>query len=434
MKRNLTLTSLAILCLLAAAGLPGLSAEEKPGTAPARAELKFQVLDVPYPYHALQPLERECRFVLIMQVKLPATAVASLQRDLPGLLSRIPDKQLPPEEVRDLLREGRVIRYLSVTFPQGARAPGRLEYRRDVGMEPEYTSVRPGVSPTPSAGGPPRPAIGSDRYLPGRREPTSVRPGAAYPAPTGYYRPGAVGAPAMLRGGSYVPPAPAPEGKAVCEIALLARTVEQAEQLARGLIAAYDLGWAEHERQNLLAAIEQNKQQLAQLQPRLEETEALRKTLHEKVEKFADIPEKTIDELKTKGWLLDVELEGVRARITAAEKLLKQLAKTGTSPESYRQVELMTMVAQIDMAGLLGQKQCVRNLLEEAEGRKAACQELLKHDQRFGGIRGQKESLEQTITTQQDLLASDLFKSLEVVGNRATIQPVRWPEEPPRDR
>lgn len=218
----------------------------------------------------------------------------------------------------------------------------------------------------------------------------------------------------------------------VCEIALLAQTVEQAKQLARGLIAAYDVGWTEHERQNLLHAIEQNKRELAQLQPRLDEAAKLRKTLTDKAEKFPDIPQKTIDELKTKGWLLEVELAGVRARIDAGEKLWKGLTKI--TREMHSGIELGKIAAQIDMAGLLGQRQRVKKLLEEAEGRKAAYWKLEKHERRFGPIRGRKLELEDNTGSAQETLASDLFKPLEVVGNRATIQPIRWPEETPRNR
>lgn len=393
MKPSMILAAAVTVCLSAAA-LQAPAAEEPAASRPAPPELKFEMSQTPYPGERLGG-PRDNRFVLIVRVRMPEAALHALTRGLPGMVDLTPKQDLPSEKIRELLREGTGIGYIRVL---------------QMGGRPGYQSPSYGPSPREST-----------RYRP--------RPAGHGPAPA---------APAQVRSAGRIgvgpgrPASPAAGREVICEFALVAPTVQQLKELMQALLTVYEVAWARSEQRALRDRLEADRKELAELQPQLDEANRGRQALKEKVEALPDIPAKTVDDLKTKGWLLEVELAGVRARLEAARELIKNV------PEEHPrdQIELMRAAAQVDLAGLLGQRERVRKLLEEAAARHAAQRKVDEHNSRFSGIRFREKHLKDSIRSNEATLAAGAFNPLEVIGNRATIRPIDWPKTPvlpPRD-
>jgi chromosome segregation ATPase len=205
-----------------------------------------------------------------------------------------------------------------------------------------------------------------------------------------------------------------------------AASVEQAKELARALVTIYNVGYVRFERQELLKALEEAKEKLAKLAPELEKAQDQAKRDQEATNALPDIPEQTINDLKTRRWLLDVDLAGVRARVEAAQKLSAELKGDAAKTARYEQTEVIKTTAQIDLADLLARQERVTVILADAVKRAEAAHRLRTSAGRVDGFKAEMDQVKDYARAMQDPFESPVLKPLEVIG-KITIQPITWP-------
>ena len=200
------------------------------------------------------------------------------------------------------------------------------------------------------------------------------------------------------------------------DISIVTTTMEQAKELALGLIAAHDAWWKKNRRPYLLARVKQAKQELAKVEA--EHSEAAKQVAQDQatLKQVRPLSSETLSELTARQLMLDVDLAGLRAKIQAAQKLWEKL--DGQKTALRDQLEVIKTTAQVELAELLARQEHLSAILQANE-------RLQKLSHRRGQLRWQKEQLGSEVKTFQQALDSGQFAPLQVVG-KATIQMINW--------
>jgi len=229
-------------------------------------------------------------------------------------------------------------------------------------------------------------------------------------------------------------PAPSPQGPVgyvqrpvpVHEIRILAPTSERARELAQAILTAYNVGWAEPERQQALQAKQNEEQRLPKLQEELKAAEKAFQTAQKQIDGYPDIDKEAASALRTRRMLLEVDIEGVRARIREAEKLRRGLAEKPDSQQLAQQVELAKINAQIDQADILARLKKVRQLLDLAERRAKLNTQYVSAQRRLDSAKRNVDRCTRQVAGHAEVAESDRCKPFRVIDNTITIQPIRW--------
>jgi len=209
-------------------------------------------------------------------------------------------------------------------------------------------------------------------------------------------------------------------------IALVAPTEQGARDLARGLVAAYECDWKQNGPKYMLAEIEQTKKALADAERAAIDANTqydaaivllkahnvivagdvdVRKTL------AADAPYSVGNDLRAKLCLVATEIAALTAKIDAAKKLLKT-----SLPDSQREIINGILVkAQIDLAGLLSQKQLMAEILNAVET-------IARRDRPYP--RGKTEVIAMFLANLRDAMEHNSYAS-PAVGD-FSMQAIRW--------
>jgi len=204
---------------------------------------------------------------------------------------------------------------------------------------------------------------------PGMGAPSRMGPPPGMGAPPGMGMPPGRGAPPLVglpylrsrrRVGMPIKAVP----KSIHKFLILAPNPERAEELARALVAAYnsqaqrlsDIGQAE---------LEEIEKRLAKLTEEITKTQEIYENVSQQLQKLEPMPKRVYEELKTKDWMLRVDIAGVKGKLVLVVKLLEGLRnKTRPSEQTLLKIEEIRTVAEVELAGLLEQRRKTEELLK----------------------------------------------------------------------
>jgi len=157
------------------------------------------------------------------------------------------------------------------------------------------------------------------------------------------------------------------------ELTLTAPTAERAKELAQAMLVLYDYGYSLAAHQGYADLYEYWKSQLsdelADVKP-MQETLAAEEKELESLKPYDEITSEALASLVSQKQLNIVERAGVLARITACQKILDQIKKSGRpSPTQAEKAETVKIAAEIELAGLEAKQAAIDDLVQKSRRR-----------------------------------------------------------------
>jgi hypothetical protein len=171
---------------------------------------------------------------------------------------------------------------------------------------------------------------------------------------------------------SVAPAASEQEGKdmAVFHFEILAPTPERAKELVQALLAFYDYAVFYPLQKDALAVKAAYQKRLEEDRAALKEAQsslpALEKQLAE-LKEYADITPEALAQFTTQQRLISVDMQGVKARIDACNKILAGVPRPSRRSE---QLETLKITAEIELVGLAARKEALEKIVEKGQERK----------------------------------------------------------------
>jgi len=144
----------------------------------------------------------------------------------------------------------------------------------------------------------------------------------------------------------------------------------------------------------------------------------------EKVKDLEDISEASLTDLKTQRQLIDVDVAGIDAKITACEKMLSKV--TGTAVDEIIRIKT---TAEIDLVEKTARRDKLAELIDQAGLRakvavdyKSAVGRLQADASAITSLRANFDGM---IKVQQD------YQPVTIENNRITVQPIKWENATP---
>ncbi len=361
--------SACVLLSLLAMSLAAPAMEKPPATQP---EVNFKLVKTPYAVEIIEGdvLAEAFHYVAVVRVASVAFGTSNLRDFLANCVSHTPKDVLASDYVRSFL----------ATQGEGA-IRCKLVSMRDL-------------------------------------EPRGIGRSTAYAMPARTVRPGA--------GGMIGSPQPSRQSEA--EFVILAANAERAKELVRGLIVAYNHGWAGTHRQEQLARAKSEESRLPELKAQLAKAQQGFAAVDVKWRQYEDIGKDALSALKTEKWLLAVKLPGVEARLIAAKELLGRREKLPAG--QVGQVEGIYITAQIELAGLLASKAKVDQLVTSAAKRQQLSGDYNRAKSAVTFAESQIKQAERNMETYRRR-ANDLAP-LKLLDAEVPIHPVKWVKLPAR--
>ena len=154
---------------------------------------------------------------------------------------------------------------------------------------------------------------------------------------------------------------------------VLAPTAEQAKQLTKGVLSFYDsVSFSLQE--NTLAAKEAFEKELPQLRESLKQSQDESATLEKLLEglsEYKDISQEALVNFTTQQRLISVDMQGVKARIDACNKILGGAARRLT-PSLVEQLETIKLTAEIELVGLAARREALEEIVKKGREVRAA--------------------------------------------------------------
>jgi len=186
----------------------------------------------------------------------------------------------------------------------------------------------------------------------------------------------------------------AEDDKYLTQFTILAATPERAKELVQGLLSFYDFGVFSPLQREALAV-------KGAYQKRLEEDRAGLKNAQDELagwdkqlaglKEFEDITKEALVNFITQQRLISVDMQGVKARIDACNKILVSGMKRRLAPSRIEQVETLKITAEIELVGLAARKEALEDLVKKGR-------ELKEVSTKRVQVRKRVESLEQEIS------------------------------------
>jgi len=211
-------------------------------------------------------------------------------------------------------------------------------------------------------------------------------------------------------------------GTAAWNVVIMAPSEDLAKKLARAMLTLLDEGLSRRVQTNALKARAKTVGDLKVAKQDLEKNERLEDAISKSLETMTSIDKSALADFRQRRNLLEVDLAGVRARIEAADKLLR----TGNPKPSTRdQIMNLKIAAEIELAGLVAQQKAVTHLIELGEQRLAREAELGRQRMQVARKRNAVREFKHSVETYDNLIKTFL-RPLELVDDRVTICPVKW--------
>jgi hypothetical protein len=219
------------------------------------------------------------------------------------------------------------------------------------------------------------------------------------------------------------------------EYQIFAPTVERAKELVEGMLSLQDNGLFSPIQQELLGAKRKFEGNLQESGANLAKTQMALKACREQVDamkEFADIGEQTLSGLETQQRLIEVDMEGVKARIKACNDLLETSKKSSPySPSRVEQLENLKIAAEVELAGLMARRASIQQFIANVHKCNKMQVELaqLNRDIR---ISENNISIAQNRISEIEMDMKD-FAQVRVENNLVRIRRVKW-ESPKKEQ
>lgn len=207
-----------------------------------------------------------------------------------------------------------------------------------------------------------------------------------------------MGGPPYLRR-SYVHSGAGPEDdKYLIQFTILAPTSERAKELVQGVLSFYDFGVFYPLQREALAVkgayekgLPENRASLKNAQDELAGCDKQLAGLKQ----FEDITQEALVNFITQQRLISVDMQGVKARIAACNKILGGGTERRLTPSRVEQLETLKITAEIELVGLAARKEALEDLVNKGRERRKVFAKRVQARNRVGSLeRGISQILE----------------------------------------
>ena len=247
-----------------------------------------------------------------------------------------------------------------------------------------------------------------------------------------------VGPPCLRR--SYVHFDPGTEDdKYLIQFTILAPTPERAKELAQGVLSFYDFGVFYPLQREALAVKEAYQKRLAEdragLKNARDELAGLDNQL-EGLKEFEDITREALANFITQQRLISVDIQGVKARIEACNKILgsMHIVKRGLTPSPVAQLETLKITAEIELVGLAARKEALEEIVKKGrELKEVSTKRVQGHNHVTTLERGISQMLEGITYYEAELKKCAPYP---VQDGKVVIRRIKWvpPEQMGREK
>lgn len=202
---------------------------------------------------------------------------------------------------------------------------------------------------------------------------------------------------------------------------LFAVTPEQAESRIRALLTVFDHGFSRPLQVELL---KQRMKYCASLVESNEKVPAASDTADKLAAMLKNYEEYTPDllaGLRVQQLQMEVDLAGVKARISACDKLL---ANKDAGKERLRQIEDAKVAAEIELAGFEARRAKSAEFVAKVKERNELTSQFEKASKSAALLRSQRDRLLKSIKGIDEEIAA--FAPVRLVDDRVTIHPLEW--------
>lgn len=165
----------------------------------------------------------------------------------------------------------------------------------------------------------------------------------------------------------------AEDDKYLIQFTILAPTPERAKELVQGLLSLYDFGVFYPLQREALAVKRVYEKRLpedrAGLKKPQDELAGWDKQLAG-LKEFEDITQEALVDFIAQQRLISVDMQGVKARIAACNKILESGMKRRLTPSRVEQLETLKITAEIELVGLAARKEALEDLVKKGQERK----------------------------------------------------------------
>ncbi|MHC4178717.1 MAG: hypothetical protein ACYSWU_14495 [Planctomycetota bacterium] len=181
------------------------------------------------------------------------------------------------------------------------------------------------------------------------------------------------------------------DDKHLLQLTILAPTPERAKELVQGVLSFYDFGVFYPLQKEALAVIGEYEKRLAEDRASLkggqDELATLKKQLAN-LKEFEDITPAALANFITQQRLISVEMQGVKARIDACNKILGGAGRRLTPPR-VEQLETIKITAEIELVGLAARKKALEEIVKQGRERKEVSAKRVHAQLRVSSLGGE---------------------------------------------
>jgi hypothetical protein len=214
---------------------------------------------------------------------------------------------------------------------------------------------------------------------------------------------------------------------ATLEYRIYAPTAQRAKELVEGMLSLQDNGLFSTIQQELQAAKRKWEANLQESREHLEKTQKESKTVQDQLDaakEYADISEQTLSGLETQQRLVEVDMEGLKARVKACNDLLETSKRSPATSSRIEQLENLKIAAEVELAGLTARKASIQQIVAGAHKRNNL-QVALKQASAEINVTLISISRLQNMIADVEMDLKD-FTQVRVEDNQVRIRRVKW--------
>jgi hypothetical protein len=203
---------------------------------------------------------------------------------------------------------------------------------------------------------------------------------------------------------------------------ILAPTPERAKELVQGVLSFYDYAVFYPLQKGALAMKAACQKRLEQDRAGLEEAQSLaplQKQLEE-LKEYADITPEALAEFTTQQRLISVDMQGVKARIDACNKILLH----GDHTSRTEQLETLKVTAEIELVGLIARKEALEQIVKKGQERKDLFAKRVQVQRHVRSLESEIRNMSEGIRHYEAELAKCIPYPVE--GGKVVIRRIKW--------
>jgi hypothetical protein len=202
--------------------------------------------------------------------------------------------------------------------------------------------------------------------------------------------------------------------------AILAATPEEAEQRAKALLTILDQGFSRPTQKGLFKMRGELCDQLRESEAKLTAVDKAYQAASEEFKTYSEFPDETLTGLRVQLFQWEAELAGLRSKIEACEKLVKE----ETTVEGRKQIQDAKRAAEIELAGCEGRRNKSAEFIAKVKQRREVERKRNEAYQHLDQARDLRKKLSNAVLRIDEEI--DMFGPVRLVDDTVIIQPVEW--------